>query len=114
MATVAATLPRASAVRGIEPVHRTALSFPEFYFVKHIDNSRLKREVDPEKRRECFSLLGLSARGFLFIMLFAWQHFQCVQLRLPDRAAEAAAGGDGGVEPPLSLERASLADPATD
>jgi len=78
MATVAVSLPGSKRRPRSEPVAGRA-PYPEIYFVKHIDNSRLQREVDHEKRRECFSLLVLGALAFLFIMLFAWQHFECVR-----------------------------------
>jgi len=78
MATVAVSLPGSKRRPRNQPVAGRAL-YPEIYFVKHIDNSRLLREVDHEKRRECFSLLALGTLAFLFIMLFAWQHFECVR-----------------------------------
>jgi cell division protein FtsL len=78
MATVAVGLPGSKRRPRNQPVAGRA-PYPEIYFVKHIDNSRLLREVDPEKRRECFSLLVLGTLAFLFIMLFAWQHFECVR-----------------------------------
>ncbi len=78
MATVAVSLPGSKRRPRNQPVAGRA-PYPEIYFVKHIDNSRLQREVDHEKRRECFSLLILGTLAFLFIMLFAWQHFECVR-----------------------------------
>jgi cell division protein FtsL len=78
MATVAVSLPGSKRRPRNQPVAGRA-PYPEIYFVKHIDNSRLQREVDHEKRRECFSLLALGTLAFLFIMLFAWQHFECVR-----------------------------------
>src|SRR5258708_32193655 len=54
-------------------------SFPEIYFLKHIDNSRLRREVSREKSRDCLSLLGLGILVFIFGLLFAVQHFQGVR-----------------------------------
>ena len=87
------------------------MSFPEFYFVKQIDNSRLKREVDPVRRRECYGLLGLSVVVFFFVLVFAWQHFQCVQFgyRIAQVKAEKASLEQWNHQ--LRLERASLADP---
>jgi cell division protein FtsL len=86
-------------------------SLPEYYFVKHIDNSRLVREVDLACRRECFSLLGLGVVVFLFVLVFAWQHFQCVQngYQLEHLKTERAALEDWNHQ--LRLEQASLADP---
>jgi len=84
---------------------------PEIYFVKNVDNSRLVREVDPEKRRECFSLLGLCVLVFISVLLLSWQHLQCVragyeieQLKVQRTALEES-------EHQLALEQAALADP---
>jgi cell division protein FtsL len=78
MATAAVTLlkPRR---RSVNPLAGGRASFPEIYYVKYIDNSRLVREVDRKKRRECFSLLGLGILFFLSVLLMSWQHLQCVR-----------------------------------
>lgn len=109
MATAAVALPRARRRPRLAAAGRA--SFPEIYFVKHIDNSRLRREVDPEKRRECFSLLGLGILVFLFGLLFAWQHFQCVRYgyQLEQLKAQRTALEEWNHQ--LRLEQASLADP---
>jgi cell division protein FtsL len=110
MATAAVTLPRPRQRPRYRPAAGRA-RFPEIYFVKHIDNSRLRREVDPEKRRECFSLLGFGILVFLFVLLFAWQHFQCVRngYQIEQLKAERAALEEWNHQ--LRLEQASLADP---
>jgi cell division protein FtsL len=87
------------------------LCFPEFYYVKHIDNSRLRREVDPVKRRECFSLLGLCLVVFFSGLVFAWQHFQCVQYGYRIEQLKEQKATAEGWNHQLRLERASLADP---
>jgi cell division protein FtsL len=79
--------------------------------VKHIDNSRLVREVDMERRRECFSLLGLGVLVFLFVLLFAWQHFQCVRYGYQIEQFKAAAAALEEQNHQLRLEQAALADP---
>jgi cell division protein FtsL len=79
--------------------------------VKHIDNSRLVREVDVERRRECFSLLGLGVLVFLFVLLFAWQHFQCVRYGYQIEQFKAAAATLEEQNHQLRLEQAALADP---
>jgi cell division protein FtsL len=111
MATLAATLPRTRRSRKPRRNNPNQLSFPEFYFVKRIDNSRLKREVDPVRRRECVSLLCLSVVVFLFVLVFAWQHFQCVQFgyRIAQVKSQKASLEQWNHQ--LRLERASLADP---
>ena len=110
MATAAITLPRTRRRPRNAPAAGRA-TFPEFYFVKHIDNSRLVREVDVERRRECFSLLGLGVLVFLFVLMFAWQHFQCVRYgyQVEQLKAECAALEEQNHQ--LRLEQAALADP---
>ncbi len=79
--------------------------------MKHIDNSRLVREIDVERRRECFSLLGLGVLVFLFVLLFAWQHFQCVRYgyQIEQSKAERATLEEQNHQ--FRLEQAALADP---
>jgi len=110
MATVAVSLPGSKRRPRNQPVAGRA-PYPEIYFVKHIDNSRLQREVDHEKRRECFSLLVLGTLAFLFIMLFAWQHFECVRYgymiqQLKHEQAEMVERNHT-----LKVQFASLSDP---
>jgi cell division protein FtsL len=83
----------------------------EVYFVKQIDNSRIVREVDGARRRECYVLVGLIALGFALSFIYEWQHFQCVrydyqieQLRQQERALADWNRG-------LKLQEASLEDP---
>ena len=78
MATAAVTLPKPRR-RPLNPLAAGRASFPEIYFTKRIDNSRLVREVGLEKWHECFSLLGLGILAFLFVLLFSWLHLQCVR-----------------------------------
>ena len=110
MATSAATSSRARrrTKRNTSPAQK---SFPEFYFVKHIDNSRLAREVDPVRRRECYGMLGLGVLAFTFMLVFAWQHFQCVQYgyRIEQLKTQKATLEQWNHQ--LRLEQASLADP---
>jgi cell division protein FtsL len=110
MATVAVGLPRAKRRPVNQPIVGRA-TYPEIYFVKHIDNSRLQREVDREKRRECFGLLALGTLAFLFIMVFAWQHFECVRYgyliqQLKQEKAEQVERNHS-----LKVQLASLTDP---
>ena len=110
MATAAVTLPRARRIPRNAPAAGRA-SFLEFHFEKHIDNSRLVREVDVERRRECFSLLGLGVLVFLFVLLFAWQHFQCVRYGYQIEQLKAASATLEEQNHQLRLEQAALADP---
>jgi cell division protein FtsL len=85
--------------------------YPEIYFVKQIDNSRLRREVDREKRRECFSLLGLGLLVLVFSMLFAWQHFQCLRYGYQIEELKKQRTTLQECNHRLQLEEAALANP---
>lgn len=86
-------------------------SYPEIYFVKHIDNFRLEREVDTSKRRECFSLLGLGTVAFLFVMILAWQHFECVRYGYQIQTLMKKQAAMVEWNHALKVEYASLSDP---
>src|SRR5258706_757264 len=53
----------------------------EFFTIKHIDNSRLVRTMAPNRMRECARLVLLGGLIALCAFLYAWQHFQAIQLR---------------------------------
>ena len=110
MATVALTLPKPRRRRRSGPVAGRA-TFPEFYFVKHIDNSRLMREVDVEHRRECYGLIGLGVLVFLFFFLLEWQHFQCVRYGYQIEQLKAQYATLEEQNHQFRLEQAALADP---
>jgi cell division protein FtsL len=83
----------------------------EFYTVKRIDNSRLLRQVAPNRFQDyarVAALGGILAAGGL---LYAWQHFQCLQLgyQLEELKAERAQMAELGQQ--LRLEAASLSAP---
>jgi cell division protein FtsL len=110
MATAAVTLPKTRRHPRNAPAAGRA-HFPEIYFVKQIDNSRLVREVDVERSRECYSLLGLGVLVFLFMLLFAWQHFQCVRYGYQLEQLKTALTAQEEWNHHLRLAQASLADP---
>ena len=83
----------------------------EFYTVKRIDNSRLVRPVAPGRWRECGRRVALSGALASCVMFYAWQHFQCIQMRyhvedLQNRRARAVQ-----LNQQLHLEVASLRSP---
>ncbi len=110
MATTVVTLPNARRrPRNIPAAGRASL--PEFHFVKHIDNSRLRREVDVEFRRECFGLLGLGILVFLFVFVLGYQHFQSMRLGYQVEQLKAESKALEEQKHQLRLEQAALADP---
>jgi cell division protein FtsL len=110
MATAAIALAKPRR-RPVSPLAAGRASFPEIYFTKRIDNSRLVREVGLEKWREYFSLLGLGILVFLFVLLLSWQHLQCVQdgYEIEGLKAERVKLQEWNHQ--LRLSQAGLADP---
>lgn len=110
MATAALTIPTLKRRPRTPPAAGRAC-VTDIYFVKRIDNSRLRREVDREKRRECFCLLGLGVLVFLFGLLIAWQHFQCVRdsYQIEELKAQRSALEEWNRQ--LRLDQAVLQDP---
>ena len=110
MATAAVTFPKPRR-RPANPLAGGRASFPEIHFIKHIDNSRLVREVGLEKRREWFSLLGMCILVFLSVLLFSWQHLQCVRAGYETEKLKAQRAAEQEWNHQLRLEQAALADP---
>jgi cell division protein FtsL len=83
----------------------------EFYTIKQIDNSRLVRLGAPSRLRECFRLVALGSVLAGVALLYAWQHFQCIQLRyqLEELKSERAQAVELNQE--LKLEVAGLRSP---
>jgi len=84
---------------------------PDVYFVKRIDNSRRRREVDAEKRHECYSLLGLGIPVLLFCLLLARQHFQHIRYGYQIQELKGQRASLEEWNRRLRLDEASLADP---
>lgn len=111
MATIAATLPTSRLRRSRYGPAAGRARFPEIYFVKKIDNSRLRREVDVEKWRDCLGLLGLGVLIFVFVLLFALQHFKCLRFGYQIEQLKSQKATLEEWNHQLRLEQASLADP---
>jgi hypothetical protein len=65
----------------ITPVARRSVAgiTPEFYFQKNIDNSRLVRVADPQRRREVRMFSAVVALFFMLAMIYTWQHFRSIE-----------------------------------
>ena len=53
---------------------------PEVFFAKHIDNSRIVKADDPERRREMRTFTGTMSLLFLLVMVYVWQHFSAIEI----------------------------------
>ncbi len=53
---------------------------PEVFFTKHIDNSRIVKADDPERRREMRLFTVVMSVLFLLVMVYVWQHFSAIEI----------------------------------
>lgn len=112
MATASVALPRPKRIRRLTAERVGGRSpLPDVYYLKPIDNSRLRREVDGGTRRECYCLLGLGIIVFLFLLVFAWQSFAFVRDGYQVESARTERESLEEWNRQLRLEHAALADP---
>ena len=83
----------------------------EFYTVKKIDNSRVVRVVAPNHMRECARVVSLGALIALGAFLYAWQHFETIQLRYQLESLRSERSQATELNQELKLEVAGLRAP---
>jgi cell division protein FtsL len=83
----------------------------EFFTVKHIDNSRLVRPMEPNRMRECARLVFLGGMLALCALLYAWQHFETIQLRYQLESLRSEHTQAAELNQELRLEVAGLRSP---
>jgi len=91
MATAVAGLETMRSMQAQTPVERNSSLYdlqrrarrgptPEVFFTKHIDNSRIVKADDPERRREMRQFTMLLCCLFLLVMVYVWQHFLAIEV----------------------------------
>jgi cell division protein FtsL len=83
----------------------------EFYTVKRIDNSRLVRFMAPNHMRECARVVSLGGLIALGAFLYAWQHFETIQLRYQLESLRSERSQASELNQELKLEIAGLRAP---
>src|ERR1041385_6424662 len=84
---------------------------PEIYFPQAIDNSRLVKVADVQRRREMAQFAIALVVLFRFVMLYAWQHFSAIEYGYKIEAAKTQREALSESNRELRLELASLRDP---
>jgi cell division protein FtsL len=79
---------------------------------KRIDNSRLVRPAAHDRLREMLRLLGLGGLLAAVAFLYAWQHFQYIQLSYQQESLKAQQAQMAELNRQLTLEAAGLRAPA--
>jgi cell division protein FtsL len=83
----------------------------EFYTQKNIDNSRVVRIIAPNHMRECARVVSLGALIALGAFLYAWQHFETIQLRYQLESLRSGRAQATELNQELKLEVAGLRAP---
>jgi len=83
----------------------------EYYTVKRIDNSRLVRPAPPERLRDFWRCLATGALMAGCLFFYAWQHFQCIQVRYQIEQLETQRVQAAELNQQLRLEVATLRSP---
>lgn len=63
----------------LQPLRRRGTRTPEFYFARHIDNSRLLKAPDPVRVREMRLFSAAITVLFSLVMIYGLQHFSAIE-----------------------------------
>ena len=83
----------------------------EYFTVKRIDNSRLVRSTPPVKLRALWRRAATLAAVAACLLFYAWQHFECIQIRYQVEQLEAQRAQASELNQQLQLEVATLDSP---
>jgi cell division protein FtsL len=84
---------------------------PEMFFAKHIDNSRIVKADDPDRRREMRSFTIAMTLFFLLTMVYVWQHFSAIEVGYRVEAQKTQVEQLQEQNRQLELSEAELSDP---
>ncbi len=84
---------------------------PEMFFAKHIDNSRIVKADDPERRRDVRQFTLVMSLFFALTMVYVWQHFSAIEVGYRVEAQKTQVEGLREQNRQLRLTEAQLSDP---
>jgi cell division protein FtsL len=84
---------------------------PEMFFAKHIDNSRIVKADDPDRRKEMRSFTIAMTMFFVLTMVYVWQHFSAIEVGYRVEAQKTAVAQLQEKNRQLELTEAQLSDP---
>ena len=84
---------------------------PEMFFAKHIDNSRIVKADDPERRRDVRQFTLVMSIFFALTMVYVWQHFSAIEVGYRVEAQKTQVEQLREQNRQLSLAEAQLSDP---
>src|ERR1700735_1433964 len=84
---------------------------PEVFFTKHIDNSRIVKADDPERRREMRTFSAVMSVLFVLVMVYVWQHFSAIEVGYQIEAQKAQVEEVREQNRTFRLNEAQLTEP---
>jgi len=84
---------------------------PEVFFAKHIDNSRIVKADDPERRREMRTFTATMSILFLLVMVYVWQHLSAIEVGYQVETQKLQVEQMREQNRQLRLTEAQLSDP---
>lgn len=84
---------------------------PEMFFTKHLDNTRIVKADDPERRREMRQFTFVVTAFFLLTMVYVWQHFSAIEVGYRVEAQKTQVEQLREQNRQLRLSEAQLSDP---
>jgi cell division protein FtsL len=95
-----------------QALRRRGVRTPEFYFVKHFDNSRLVKAPDPIRVREMRVFAAAVTVLFSLIMVYGLQHFYAIESSYRVESEKQVLEQLREQNRQLHLSQAELEDPA--
>lgn len=83
----------------------------EIYVIKRIDNSRLVKEVDFQRTKECVQLMLCGIFGLLLVLFLSLQHFRVLRLGYETETLRKEMAQLQELNQKLKVEAAHLKDP---
>ena len=83
----------------------------DYHTVKRIDNTRLVRHAAPARLRDLWRLCAAGGAIAACLLSYAWQHFECIQIRYQVEQLESQRAKAMQLNQQLHLEVASLRSP---
>jgi len=84
----------------------------EYHTVKRIDNTRLARPASRARLRDLWRLCAASGAIAGCLLVYTWQHFECIQTRYQVEQLESERAKAVQLNQQLHLEVAALRSPA--
>jgi cell division protein FtsL len=84
----------------------------EYFTIKRIDNSRLVRLTDATQTQDFWRRVAVGGALAACLLIYAWQHFECIQLRYQIQTLEGTRTKSAQLNEQLHVTVAELHNPA--